>query len=151
MPPCWFEHILNVPSAFPTSCLYSELSQQSNLWTVNLNNRTARVCWTVIFQKSVQWGAQDASLGRACVEEEVSWILTVCGLLVTRSSTQSQNDDLSPSSSSLFTRVCRVSVLKTETEVQDERSHIVESLLSRWVRANWTTDETASDVQGFFL
>lgn len=61
---------------------------------------------------------------KACVAEEVPWILIVCGLLFTRSSTQSQSDDLSPSSSSLLARVWGVGVLKTETEVQDEQSHI---------------------------
>ncbi len=87
---------------------------------------------------------------RVMEEEMVLWILTVWGLLVRKSKTQFPSVGLRPREESFYTRVCGMMVLKAEEKSRKSR-RTLEFLLSKWVRAVWTTDEMASSVEHFFL
>lgn len=58
--------------------------------------------------------------------------------------------ELSLREENFCTRVCGLMVLKVEERSRKSR-WTYEFLLSRWVRAVWTTDEMASSVEQFFL
>lgn len=57
---------------------------------------------------------------------------------------------VSPSTSGLLARVCGMIVLNAELKSR-KSSLTYEYMLSRWVRAEWMIDDTASDVERFFL
>ena len=57
---------------------------------------------------------------------------------------------VNPSSSSLLARVCGMIVLNAELKSKNS-SLTYEFSFSRWVRAVWMTDDTASEVERLFL
>ncbi|KAF7642677.1 hypothetical protein LDENG_00253320 [Lucifuga dentata] len=107
-----------------TSCRYEDSSSCdiSPTTTVSSANFTIRLPGCLAEQSYVSsmysrglrthpWGEP---VFRVMGEDEMLWTLTVCGRCVRKSSTQLQREGVSPSSSSLLARVCRMMVLKAE-------------------------------------
>lgn len=76
-----------------------------------------------MYRRGIRTHPEGELVLRMMGEDEMPWILTVCGWCVKKSRTQLQKEGVHPCSSSLLARVCGMIVLNAE--LKSRKSHLM--------------------------